>query len=57
MEKSYIKPQTMVETAECEALIAASLLDPNSDTQGIRFTDDDYDGAFSVKEYTFGDDF
>jgi len=57
MKKTYIIPQTMVELAQCEMLIAASQLDVNSDSQGITLTDDEYDGEFSVKEYSFGDDF
>ena len=58
MQKTYIKPQTIVELAGCEMLIAASMLDINNgDSQSITFTDDEYDGEFSVKEYTFGEDF
>lgn len=57
MKKTYIQPQTMVELAECEALIAASLLTTDSDSQSIQLTNDEYDGEFSAKEYSFGDDF
>jgi hypothetical protein len=58
MKKIYIQPQTIVEFAQCEMLIAASMLDINKgDSQSITVTDDEYDGEFSVKEYTFGDDF
>ena len=58
MKKIYIQPQTIVELAQCEMLIAASMLDINNgDSQSITVTDDEYDGEFSVKEYTFGDDF
>ena len=53
----YIKPQTLVEVAECEMLIAVSFLDPNSNTPSVELTNDEYDGEFSAKEYTFGDDF
>ena len=55
--KQYIQPQTKVEFAQCEMLIAASMLDVNSDSQSITPSNDDYDGEFSVKEYSFGDDF
>lgn len=47
----------MVELAQCEMLIAASQLDVNSDSQGITLKDEEYNGEFSVKEYSFGDDF
>ena len=58
MKKIYIQPQTIVEFAQCEMLIAASMLDINKgDSQSITVTDDEYDGEFSVKGYTFGDDF
>ena len=57
MKKMYIKPQTLVEVAECEMLIAVSFLDPNSNTPSVELTNDEYDGEFSAKEYTFGDDF
>lgn len=57
MKKSYLKPQTLVEIAECEMLIAASILDPNSTTPSVELTDEEYNGEFSTKEYSFGDDF
>ena len=58
MKKTYIQPQTIVELAQCEMLIAASMLNINSgDSQSITVTDDEYDGEFSVKDYSFGDDF
>jgi len=58
MKKTYIQPQTIVELAQCEMLIAVSMLDVNNgDSQGITLTDDEYDDEFSVKEYSFGDDF
>ncbi|MBR6031018.1 MAG: hypothetical protein IKP36_03545 [Bacteroidaceae bacterium] len=58
MKKTYIQPQTIVELAQCEMLIAASLLNiDNGDSQSVTVTDDEYDGEFSVKEYSFGDDF
>jgi len=58
VKKTYIQPQTIVELAECEMLIAASRLNiDNSDSQSISVSDDEYDGEFSVKEYSFGDDF
>ena len=47
-----------VELAQCEMLIAASAQFHNDMTdQGITLTDDEYNGEFSVKEYSFGDDF
>ena len=57
VKKTYITPQTLIEVAECEMLIAASMFDISSDTQSITPTDDEYDGEFSTKEYSFGDDF
>jgi hypothetical protein len=58
VKKTYITPQTLIEVAECEMLIAASMLDINNgDSQSITVTDDEYEGEFSVKEYSFGDDF
>lgn len=47
----------MVELAQCEMLIAASTFDINTDTPSITVKDDEYDGEFTVKEYSFGDDF
>ena len=47
----------MVELAECEVMLAASILDSTSDSQSIIPSDDDYNGEFAVKEYSFGDDF
>lgn len=47
----------MVELAECEVMLAASMFDYNSGSQSITPTDDEYNGEFAAKEYTFGDDF
>ncbi len=57
VKKTYITPQTLIEVAECEMLIAASMFDISSDTQSITPTDDEYNDEFSAKEYSFGDDF
>ena len=57
MNKVYIQPQTKAESAQCEMLIAASILDADTGTQSITPSNDEYDGEFSVKTYTFGDDF
>jgi hypothetical protein len=38
-------------------LIAASQLNISNDSQGVTPSDDEYNGEFSVKEYSFGDDF
>ncbi len=57
VKKTYITPQTLIEVAECEMLIAASMFDISSDTQSITPTDDEYNEEFSAKEYSFGDDF
>ena len=57
VKKTYITPQTLIEVAECEMLIAASKFDISSDTQSITPTDDEYNDEFSAKEYSFGDDF
>ncbi len=57
MKKTYITPQTIVELAQCEMLIAASQLNISNDSQGVTPSDEEYNGEFSVKEYSFGDDF
>ena len=57
MKRSYIQPQTKVEQALCEMLLAASQFNANLTNQDINLTDDEYNGAFAVKEYNFGDDF
>lgn len=57
MKKTYILPQTKVELAECEAMLAASSFDVSSGSQSITPIDDEYNGEFAVKEYSFGDDF
>ena len=57
MKQIYIQPHTKVELAECEVMMAASILDSTIDSQSIIPSDDDYNGEFSVKEYSFGDDF
>ena len=57
MKKTYIHPQTIVEQAQCEMLIAASRFDINVDEQSVTPSGDEYNGEFSVKEYSFGDDF
>ncbi len=56
MKRTYIQPQTMVEQAQCEMLLAASLFNKDIINQSITLTDDDYNGVFTVKEYNFGDD-
>ncbi|MBR4643867.1 MAG: hypothetical protein IKO73_01730 [Bacteroidaceae bacterium] len=55
MKKSYIKPQVMVDFAQCAMLVAASLLDVDSDSQSITPSNDEFDGEFSSKEYSFDD--
>jgi hypothetical protein len=57
MKRSYIQPQTKVEQAQCEMLLAASQLDANIKNKSINLKDDEYNGVFAVKEYNFGDDF
>ena len=58
MKKIYIQPQTIVELAQCEMLVATSKFEiDNSGSQSVSFTDDEYDDEFTVKEYSFGDDF
>lgn len=47
----------MIELAECEVMLAASMFDNNTGSQSITPTDEEYNGEFAVKEYTFGDDF
>ena len=53
----YIQPQVMIELAECEVMLAASMFDNNTGSQSITPTDEDYNGEFAVKVYSFGDDF
>ena len=58
MKKIYIQPQTNVELAQCEMLVATGKFEiDNSGSQSVSFTDDEYDDEFTVKEYSFGDDF
>lgn len=57
MKKTYILPQTKVELAECEVMLAASSFDVSSGSQSITPIDDEYNGEFAIKEYSFGDDF
>jgi len=56
MKKMYIQPLVMVEFAECEVMLAASMFDNNIGSQNITPTDDEYNGEFAVKEYSFGED-
>jgi len=56
MKKTYIAPQTYVESAQCSMLLAASRFDPGSDHQSIELTDEEYNGTLSAREYHFGDD-
>ena len=51
MKKRYIQPQTRVEHAQCEMLLAASLLDQSIGNQSVTPTDDEYNGEFAVKEF------
>jgi hypothetical protein len=58
MKKIYFQPKTIVDLAQCEMLLAASMFDHNAGTQSITpSSDEPYNGEFSVKEYSFGDDF
>ena len=57
MKQTYIQPQMMVEQAQCEMLIAASLFNKDINNQSITLTDDDdYNGVFTVKEFLWDDD-
>ena len=56
MKRIYIKPQTKVEQAQCEMLLAASLFDTNLTDQGIQLTVDEYNGTFTAKEFLWDDD-
>lgn len=57
MKQIYIQPQTTVEFAQCEMLLAASRLDATLNEQGITPSNDEYNGEFAIKSYSFGDDF
>ena len=47
----------MVEQAQCEMLLAASLFNKDINNQSIKLTDDDdYNGVFTVKEFLWDDD-
>jgi len=52
MKKAYIIPQTTVDVAEAEQMLAVSMLNPNKDAQTITIYEDEYDGEFSAKEYS-----
>ena len=55
MKQIYIQPQTKVEHAQCEMLLAASIFDQNSGSQSITPTDDEYNGEFAAKEFLWDD--
>ncbi|MBQ6191531.1 MAG: hypothetical protein IJK51_04445 [Bacteroidaceae bacterium] len=60
MKKAYITPQETVVHIQCTKLVAASASDrfnQNLNEQDIFFTDDEFDGEFSVKEFSFDDSF
>lgn len=57
MKRNYIQPQSKVEFAQCVMMLAASRFNHNDDTQNITPSDEEYNGEFAVKEYSFGDDF
>lgn len=57
MYRNYIQPQTKVEFAQCEILLAASRFDQSLGEQSISTSGDEYNGEFAVKGYSFGDDF
>lgn len=58
MKKIYIQPQTNVELAQCEMLVATSKFEiDKGNSQSVSFTDEEYNDEFTVKEYSFGDDF
>ena len=57
MKRIYIQPQTKIEFAHADSMLAASQLDINLGDQSITTKDDDYNGEFAVQGYTFGDDF
>ncbi len=52
MKKTYITPLTQVTAAVVTEMLAASKLTPNTDSQDVTLTDEEYDGEFSVKEHT-----
>ncbi len=52
MKKTYIIPQTIVYSAQCENILAASRLETGSNSQNIEFTDDEYEGEFNTKEFS-----
>lgn len=56
MKKNYISPRMATEFAECAMMVAASILTTEGNSQSIQFTEEEHEGEFSVKEYTFGDD-
>lgn len=53
MKKEYNAPRLTIEVIAAEQMLATSLLSPDNDSQDITFNDDDYDGEFNTKEYTF----
>lgn len=56
--KQYIQPQTIIEFAQSETMLAASKFDSNNTgNQNVIPSNEEYNGEFSVKGYTFGDDF
>lgn len=57
MKRTYIQPLTKVELAECEMLLAASKFDAGLGEQSVTPSGDEYNGEYSAKSYSFGDDF
>lgn len=55
MKKIYMTPYVKEMAIEEEEMIAASVFDPESDTQIIEISSDDYDGEFCSRGYDIWD--
>ena len=49
-KKEYTAPRLSIVAVEAEQMMAASILNPDKDSQGVTLSDEEYDGEFNAKE-------
>ena len=52
-KKEYIAPRLSIQEIEAEQMLATSILNSDMNDQDINLADDDYDGEFNTKQFTF----
>lgn len=52
-KKEYIAPHLCIQEIESEQMLATSILNSDMNDQDINLADDDYDGEFYTKQFTF----